>query len=126
MKLLLDTHIWVWLVTGSARLKVRDTLRDSSNELWVSPLSTWEVLTLEKKKRLALDRAPQDWVANAISGTHEAPLTHQIVVAARSLALRDDPADRLLAATALVLNLTLVTADQQLLGLPEIRTLANR
>ena len=126
MKLLLDTHIWIWLVTASPRLKIRDALRDPRNELWVSPLSTWEVLTLERKRRLALDREPQEWVTNAIAGTQEAPLTHQIVLASRDLALHDDPADRLLAATALVLDLTLVTADAQLLALPGIRTMANR
>jgi PIN domain nuclease of toxin-antitoxin system len=126
LRLLLDTHIWIWLVTGSPRLKILPTLRDSNNELWLSPLNTWEVLTLERKRRIALDREPHEWVANATAGTREAPLTHQIVVAARDLPLHDDPADRLLAATALVLNLTLVTADEQLLTLPGIRTMANR
>lgn len=126
MKLLLDTHIWIWLVTGSSRLKVRDTLRDPANELWVSPMSAWEVLTLEKKRRIALDPDPQAWVTKAISGTQEAPLTHQIVLAARSLPLHDDPADRLIAATALVLNLALVTADEHLLRLTSVRIIANR
>lgn len=126
MRLLLDTHIWIWFVTGSPQLKVLQTLRDSNNELWLSPLNTWEVLTLERKKRIALDREPYQWVANATAGTHEAPLTHQIVVVARELPLHDDPVDRLLAGTALVLNLTLVTADKQLLAVPGIRTLANR
>ena len=57
----------------------------------------------------------------------EAPLTHEIVVAALGLALsHQDPADRFLAATASVLGLTLVTADQRLLGLGNIAILANR
>jgi PIN domain nuclease of toxin-antitoxin system len=126
LKLLLDTHIWIWLVTASPRLKIRHILRDPGNELWVSPLSAWEVLTLERKGRLALDRKPQEWITHAIAGTQEAPLTHQIALASRDLPLHDDPADRLLAATALVLDLTLVTADAQLLVLPGIRTMANR
>jgi PIN domain nuclease of toxin-antitoxin system len=58
---------------------------------------------------------------------HEAPLTHEIVSAAQQLKLaRKDPADRFLAATAMILDLTLVTADKDLLGLGEIATLANR
>jgi PIN domain nuclease of toxin-antitoxin system len=57
----------------------------------------------------------------------EAPLTHEIVLAAHELALaHHDPADRFLAATAGALGLTLVTADQRLLGLGNIATLANR
>jgi PIN domain nuclease of toxin-antitoxin system len=101
-------------------------LRDARNELWVSPLSTWEALTLERKKRITLDPDPNQWVANAIAGTREAPLTHEIAAAARNLTLHEDPVDRLLAATALVLDLTLVTADEQLLAASAIRTMANR
>jgi PIN domain nuclease of toxin-antitoxin system len=126
LRLLLDTHIWIWFVTGSPQLKVLQTLRDSKNELWLSPLSTWEVLTLERKKRIALDREPQEWVSNATAGMREAPLTHQIVVAAQDLPLHNDPVDRLLAATALVSDLTLVTADQRLMELRRIKILANR
>jgi PIN domain nuclease of toxin-antitoxin system len=56
-----------------------------------------------------------------------APLQHEIVTAAQDLPLsHQDPADRFLAATAAVLGLTLVTADQRLLGLGNIATLANR
>jgi PIN domain nuclease of toxin-antitoxin system len=59
-------------------------------------------------------------------GTRGAPLTHEIAVASSLLELHDDPADRLIAATSQVLNLTLVTADERLLGLGVIRTLGNR
>jgi PIN domain nuclease of toxin-antitoxin system len=59
-------------------------------------------------------------------GTKEAPLTHEIALAARQFPFDQDPADRMLAATAQVLDLTLVTADERLLELPNIRTLANR
>ena len=60
------------------------------------------------------------------SSLREAPLTYEIAVAAESLSLHSDPADRFLAGTAKVLGLTLVTADHRLLGLGEIATLANR
>jgi len=62
----------------------------------------------------------------ATAGTHEAPLTHEIALIARQLPLHQDPADRILAATAQIHDLTLLTADNRLLGLGSIRTLANR
>ncbi|HKT46616.1 MAG TPA: type II toxin-antitoxin system VapC family toxin [Candidatus Acidoferrales bacterium] len=125
MRLLLDTHIWIWLATQSERLKIRDVLRNPSNELWLSPLNTWEVLTLCRKKRIALDRDAADWVEAATAGTHEAPLTRQVVLAAHDLPLHDDPVDRFLAATALVYELVLVTADDKLLNLPGVHVMAN-
>jgi PIN domain nuclease of toxin-antitoxin system len=68
-----------------------------------------------------------DWVSSATSYMREAPLTHEIVLEAQWLPLpHQDPADRFLAATAKVLDLTLVTSDLRLLGLGNIATLANR
>ena len=91
------------------------------------PISTWEALTLHEKRRVNLRGDLDDWVATATAPFREAPLTHEISAAARRLSLpQRDPADRFLAATAQVLDLTLVTADASLLGLGEIATLANR
>jgi PIN domain nuclease of toxin-antitoxin system len=129
LKLLLDTHIWFWSVIEPARLgrRVRHELTNVENELWLSPVSTWEVLVLNLKGRIHLHGDPSAWVARATANLREAPLTHEIVLAAHQLLLpHRDPADRFLAATAKVLGLTLVTADARLLGLGEIQTLANR
>jgi PIN domain nuclease of toxin-antitoxin system len=128
LNLLLDTHIWLWLVTDPTKLGRRtlQELRNSTNELWLSPISTWEILTLSAKGRIHLKQNPRDWLALATLGTREASLTHEIALEARELVLHQDPADRMLAATAKVLDLILVTADQKLLGLGAIRTLANR
>jgi PIN domain nuclease of toxin-antitoxin system len=129
LKLLLDTHIWLWSLTDVSRLsrRVQDELRDHQNELWLSPVSTWEALLLQARGRIRLPGSIQEWVADATRFLREAPLTHEIVVAAQELPLsHSDPADRFLAATAEVLGLTLVTADQRLLGLGKIATLANR
>ena len=128
MKLLLDTHIWLWSVHDPKRLGRRlfRELSDEANELWLSPISTWEALTLNVKARIHLHGDLRDWLARATAGTREAPLTHEITLVARQIALHQDPADRILAATAQVLDLTLATADERLLGLGEIRTLANR
>src|SRR5579864_3495313 len=54
MKLLLDTHIWLWNFLAPDRLshQVDRTINDARNELWVSPLSTWEIVLLHEKGRL--------------------------------------------------------------------------
>jgi len=123
----MDTHIWLWLLDNSGKLnrQILRRLKDQQNELWLSPISTWEALTLHHKGRIQLRGDLSEWIAKATTGTKEAPITHEIAFAARQLPLHQDPADRLIAATALVLDLTLVTADERLLILEDIKTLAN-
>jgi PIN domain nuclease of toxin-antitoxin system len=128
LKILLDTHIWLWSLHDPNRIGPRALreLQDISNEFWLSPISTWEALTLHQKGRVTLHGNLQAWLALATAGKHEAPLTHEIALIARQLPLHQDPADRILAATAQVHELTLLTADEKLLGLGNIKTLANR
>ena len=58
MKLLLDTHIWIWSVASPERLsrKVVTSLESSKNDLWLSPISVWELLLLVEKRSVELDR----------------------------------------------------------------------
>ena len=129
MKLLLDTHIWIWSLAAPTQLskRVQFELKDQNNELWLSPVSAWEVLLLHAKGRIQLHGNARDWITRATTHLREAPLTHEIVAMAQELPLpHEDPADRFLAATAGVLGLTLVTTDHRLLGLGAIATLANR
>ena len=129
MKLLLDTHIWLWSLGDPKRIgrRLQRELRNPMNELWLSPVSTWEALALHDEGRIKLEGDLQEWMAKARAPFLEAPVTHEVVVAARRVPLpRQNLADRLLAATALVLDLTLVSADGNLLGLGEIATLGNR
>jgi PIN domain nuclease of toxin-antitoxin system len=129
LKLLLDTHIWIWSLAEPKQLsrRVQNELKDRNNELWLSPVSTWEVLLLHAKGRIRLHGNAREWLTRATTYMREAPLTHEIIAAAQELPLsHQDPADRFLAATAAVLGLTLVTADTRLLGLGTIATLANR
>ncbi len=128
MNLLLDTHIWIWSKSDPKRLgkRVAAELSKSSNDLWLSPVSVWEALALMQKGRIRVEN-PFAWVERAAEQMREAPLTREIVSVGMALPLAHaDPADRFLAATAKVLKLTLVTADQRLLGLGEISSLANR
>ena len=128
MKLLLDTHVRLWALHDPSRLshRVRDALRNPANELWLSPVSTWEALLLNAKGQIRLPANLSEWLTAATAPLREAPLTHEIVLLAQQLPLpQRDPADRFLAATAQVLDLTLVTADDNLLRLGTIRTMKN-
>ena len=107
--------------------RVRAELRNPANELWLSPVSTWEALLLNAKGRIRLPVSLAEWLAQATAPLREAPFTPEIVLAAQQVPLpHRDPADRFLAATAQVMDLTIVTSDDLLLGLGTIRTMKNR
>jgi PIN domain nuclease of toxin-antitoxin system len=128
LKLLLDTHIWLWSVLEPDRIGARTLweLESPANEKWFSPISAWELLMLVSKGRMHLDLAAPEWIAQSTVRLREAPLTTRIAVESRQIRIpHQDPADRFLVATAKVLGLTLVTADRTLLGISEISTLAN-
>ena len=127
MELLLDTLIWLWFKGNRKRLGRLESQisQDESNELWISPISTREALTLQEKGTIQLPGTITEWVSKATEGFKEAVVTHEIALPARQLPLHEDPADRIIAATAKVLELTLVTAVDRLLQLNNIQTLAN-
>ena len=89
------------------------------------------VLLLAERGRIGVQRGmhPRDWVDAALSRApmHDAPLSREVAVRSRFVRVaHEDPADRFLAATAEVHELTLVTADERLLRGKGFRTLANR
>lgn len=131
MRALLDTHIWLWAQLDPDRLgpTVRRHLDDPSTELWLSPISVWETILLADRGRVRLDPSPEAWVEQRLRATpmREAVLDRHVALASRRVDLaHDDPADRFLAATAAVHDLTLVTADARLLAAKSIQVLANR
>jgi PIN domain nuclease of toxin-antitoxin system len=131
VKLLLDTHIWLWSTLEPQRLtrRVDKALVDPANELWLSPVSVGELIVLLRKGRLTLPSDVAAWVAKTIEDLQltEAPLTVEVALAVGSINFpHGDPADHFLAATAKVFELTLVTADEHLIHLPGIQVLANR
>ena len=131
MKYLLDTHIWFWsyIETGRLSSHVARTLADSQSELWLSPVSVWELTILSRKGRLQVRPDISTWVKKSMSDLEliEAPLTMDVALAIPSINFsHGDAADQFLAATAKVFDLTLITADEHLLKLPGIRVLANR
>jgi PIN domain nuclease of toxin-antitoxin system len=131
VKLLLDTHIWLWGLLDPDRLSpsVRIALQHPENELWLSPISVWEAALLVERGRLAVTGASEAWIESMVQALprREASLTHEIALASRRLALaHQDTADRFIAATAAVMGLTLVTADERLLKSTEYDVLANQ
>jgi PIN domain nuclease of toxin-antitoxin system len=131
VRFLLDTHIWLWSLLEPRRLsrKVANAFRSGRNELWLSPISCWEALVLAERGRLRLSQDPLTWVAQALEKVPlvEAPITYEIAIESRRVPLpHRDPADGLLVATARVLDLTLVTADERLLSAKGFRSFPNR
>jgi PIN domain nuclease of toxin-antitoxin system len=121
--LLLDTHIALWLDTGSDRL--RAATRSLIDECWrgggkilLSAITAWEIALLSDLKRIDLDIAVEAWIDRFLGrpGVEAVPLSHR--AAARAYEFRGfeqrDPADRLLIATAIELGCPLVTYDTRI------------
>jgi PIN domain nuclease of toxin-antitoxin system len=130
MKLLLDTHIWLWSLGEPQRLsrRVAKELDDRQNELWLSPISIWEAFLLFRKKRVRISTDFTTWLAASLSTLPviEAPLTFEVARTLPALSVpHKDPADLFLAATAKAFDLTLITADSSLLKTEGISVLAN-
>ena len=131
MKLLLDTHIWIWSFLEPKKIapRVAKLLENPAIEKWLSPISIWEFIVLVEKGRIELDIEVRTWIARALRefSPREAHLTTDVVLAIPGIGLKHrDPADRFLLATAKVLDLTLVTADSRLLAAKGVSTLSNR
>lgn len=130
MNLLLDTHIWIWAVIRPEKLSrnVRRQLEDPKNELYLSPISIWEAHHLQQRKRFKVKTDFATWVNEALSRVpvREASFNFAVAVETSRIQLEQaDLGDLFLAATASVFDLTLVTADLQLLECKWLKVLAN-
>jgi len=122
--LLLDTHVWIWMLEGDVRRVGARTRRlldkaHAADAIRVSPVSVFEVSALHTSGRLGLSRSLEQWLEAAIEGAgiRLAPMSRGVAVDAGLLprALVPDPMDRLLVATARQADATLVTADTKIL-----------
>lgn len=111
----LDTHAWIWVSAGDARAVRLEHFRGRA---FVSAISVWEVAMLCAKGRLTLKPSVAGWVqANTAAPVTLEPLHPQIALASANLEnFHGDPADRIIAATALLLGLPLVTADPKMIS----------
>ncbi|HWE04901.1 MAG TPA: type II toxin-antitoxin system VapC family toxin [Tepidisphaeraceae bacterium] len=119
MKLLLDTHIFLWWIMGSDRLSpaARAAIDDPANDVFLSSIAAVEIAAKFQSGKLRLSASPDEIFAAATAGgiVQELPLViaHALRLATLPLHHRD-PFDRLLIAQAMTENSILVTADRRL------------
>ncbi len=130
--IVLDTHVWVWYVSNPEVLSqnARQAIeQEASGEklIFISVISTWEVALLVSRKRLQLTMDVRDWIAKseAITFFHFVPIDNNIALASVSLPapLHQDPADRIVIATALNKGAPLVTKDEKILDYSKVDTI---
>ncbi len=123
--LVLDTHVWIWLMTGARQLKDSSSLSliDRAvpySGIRVSAISVWEVGMLEAKGRISLRMGCLDWVKKALSapGIQLSPLTPEIAIESSHLPDRfhGDPADRIIVSTTRSLGASLITSDKNIIA----------
>ena len=116
MRILLDTHAFIWWLAGSDRLPIaaRHVIGSASNETFVSAASAWEIATKRRIGKLHGVDALADNVSIAIAGEgfKELPITVDDAVRAGSLpGPHRDPFDRMLIAQALAHHLVLISTE---------------
>jgi PIN domain nuclease of toxin-antitoxin system len=126
----LDTHIWLWALNQPERLgrRVRRQIESPKNELYLSPVSIWEAHLLSRGRNVRIPSDFAGWLRDAFLSLPviEAPFNFPVATeAARIQIPQRDIGDVFIAATAVVQNLILVTADVQLLECSWLKTLAN-
>ena len=119
---LLDTHALVWLLEGDEHLgnearRLAD-MAVKEDALLVSAMTFWEVAMLVQRHCLVLVQPVANWRRNVLElGIAEIPVTGDIgILAAELEAFPPDPADRIIAATAMAHGARLITADVKILG----------
>lgn len=119
---LLDTHVLVWLVEGDERLghdarRLADAAA-KEDTLLVSAMTFWEVAMLARRHRLVLSQPVVGWRQKVLElGIAEVAMSGDIGILATELEeFPPDPADRIIAATAVARGATLTTADTGILG----------
>lgn len=125
MKLLLDTHVFLWYISADHRLPHawQNLIRDSANDVYLSTASVWEAVVKHSLGKLVLPEPPADYLPRlreehqiATLPIEESTLRHL----ARLPNHHRDPFDRLLIAQAMQYELTLVTVDEAMVayGIP--------
>jgi PIN domain nuclease of toxin-antitoxin system len=119
VKVLIDTHCWLWLCASPERLSERTLARlaEPGTERWLSSASVWEIVIKHQLGKLSLPVHPRDFVPSRLDTTQTGVLE---ISAAHALRVADlpehhrDPFDRMIVAQALVEGANLLTADRAL------------
>jgi PIN domain nuclease of toxin-antitoxin system len=129
--IVLDTHTWVWWVAVPEQLSApaREEIDRAMErgEICISSISSWEVALLVRKGRLELTIPVDDWIAKseALPFIRFVPLDNRIAFRSNYLPgeLHEDPADRIIVATALTLGAPLVSRDTKIRDYPHVKTI---
>lgn len=118
MRLLLDTHTFLWYITNNPKLPryAFDAIRDKSNEVFLRVVSVWEALVKHQIGKLALPAPADQYIDDRQAAHRIATLTLDTASVSRLLALplhHRDPFDRMLICQALQNDMTFVTSDEQ-------------
>ena len=129
--IVLDTHTWLWWASNPKNLspparKIIDSTVESG-EILISSISAWEIALLVAKGRLQLTIEVSDWIAKSerLPFVTFIPVDNAIAVKSVSLPqpLHNDPADRIIVATATIVGASLVTKDERILNYPHVKTI---
>lgn len=123
MRLLLDTHIFLWYIAADRALgaATRDLIRDPSNRIFLSPVSIWEAIVKHKLGKLPLPEAPETYLPRqrARHRIESLDLDESSVKQLASLPSHHrDPFDRMLICQAIEHDMTLITVDPQMRAYP--------
>jgi PIN domain nuclease of toxin-antitoxin system len=119
MRLLLDTQILIWMVTGDRRLRSEwiAAIADPGNSLHVSAVTAFEYADLQSRRRIPIDESLDELGARFDLTIEDLPVACWRV-AARLPSVHRDPLDRMLVAHAIAGNMTLMTADATIRSYP--------
>jgi PIN domain nuclease of toxin-antitoxin system len=124
--IVLDTHAWIWWASNPARLGRRGRAAiEAADRIGVPAVCCFEVAAAAARGRIALDRAPLEWLEQALAlpRVQVVPLTTAVSVKATQLGgFHGDPADRLIVATTIIESGTLVTRDRNIQSYPGVTT----
>lgn len=123
MRLLLDTHAFLWYITNDPRLPRRayDAIRDKSNQAYLSVVSVWEALVKHQIGKLGLPEPADEYINDRRSVHRIVDLPLELDAVSRLLTLpahHRDPFDRMLICQALQHELTIVSVDAQFASYP--------
>ena len=123
MKFLLDTHIFLWFISGDTRLPAdwRDLIRDAGNDVYLSVVSLWEAIIKYHLGKLPLPESAENYLPTQRIKHQIASLSLNETSVRRLAALppvHRDPFDRMLVCQALEHNLTIVTVDDAFQAYP--------
>lgn len=123
MRLLLDTHIFLWFITAHERLPstMQAAIRDSSNEVYLSVVSVWEIVVKYQLGKLPLPEAPERYIPMQRELHHIASLVldeRSVSFLPQLPALHRDPFDRMLICQALASDLIVMTRDDYVRAYP--------